>query len=298
MVSALILTGDLLYEILLCANPKRAPLPFLKFGTVSKSWYNATLNICKRLCIESPIQFWLNFIPSKHSWTVKYYCIYHLPLDFKEDKTESLFVRRSNHELGKCFSDWVQRSTEFVPKLHVGSMFTVKSFDPWRKIAIYIGGVYYFEVHIVSQSRSQGYHCLGIGFVAPDFPESTYIGFSPEHDCVEIDGDVGLVRTRIPSSSSRQTACVKFDKSVKGALFGEGDTVGAGIDLNQDRAFFTMNGELLEDSRVSFPCRGKASWHPCISWHETFAVVNPNLGERPFMFDLQNYVYTASESYS
>eukprot|EP01114_Cavostelium_apophysatum_P022424 TRINITY_DN8108_c0_g1_i1.p1 TRINITY_DN8108_c0_g1~~TRINITY_DN8108_c0_g1_i1.p1 ORF type:complete len:278 (-),score=9.63 TRINITY_DN8108_c0_g1_i1:182-1015(-) len=269
---ASVLADDLLYQIILHANLECTPASFFDFVTVSKVWYSVVEKICQKLCTKNPLQFWLNnIIPSKYGWMKKYYCIYYLPLEFREDPTRSLlFVRRWNQnseqdkillEHDKIFSDWMQSPSK------PASTSTTSSFNPWRKVARYIGGVYFYEIHIISIPQLKRHCSLKIGFIALDTAN--------EDSLVQINAS-GCVLARTPFRSG-MIVRVQLDKNFKSPLFGEGDTVGVGVELNENKMFFTLNGELMEDGVVDSPVSKAESWSPCVRCREQRAVLSPNV---------------------
>ena len=69
--------------------------------------------------------------------------------------------------------------------------------------------------------------------------------------------------------------------------FGQGDTIGCGVDYEAQTIFFTKNGACVGVATDEFPARAS----PAIYTVEDTLEVHANFGQRPFMFDIANHGY-------
>eukprot|EP01114_Cavostelium_apophysatum_P024581 TRINITY_DN9666_c0_g1_i1.p1 TRINITY_DN9666_c0_g1~~TRINITY_DN9666_c0_g1_i1.p1 ORF type:complete len:336 (-),score=29.07 TRINITY_DN9666_c0_g1_i1:77-1057(-) len=304
------LVDDIIIQIIAFANPQKSPFMFFDLSTVSKSWKNLVEKLCQEVCRKSPLQFLLSdVIPSSTNWITKLYCVYSLPTEFQKMFEEEIFIQNCKHDPKKSFSDWLPKVSLDAKQ---GTVNTSKTLNPHKEYMRQLGGLYYFEVEIVSQSQKGGDSCLGIGLASPGADSRKYIGFLPAlgwasstnririDDFISIDGDLGILRSQIGTfrEESRKIKARVLEKLHNPWLFTEGDVVGLGLEPLKNSVFFTMNGSILNDGSIRFPCsRTKHEWqiNPCVSFHETRAIINPNFGSRKFAFDVVEYLKNGSQ---
>ncbi|KAG5177109.1 hypothetical protein JKP88DRAFT_265153 [Tribonema minus] len=77
------------------------------------------------------------------------------------------------------------------------------------------------------------------------------------------------------------------------ARFGEGDTVGCGVDFKAQEVFFTLNGEYLHALRHPRLCK---PLYPAAGLHSEDARVIFNFGASPFRYDLEHRRRAAAEA--
>lgn len=71
-----------------------------------------------------------------------------------------------------------------------------------------------------------------------------------------------------------------------GPTFTTGDTVGSGINFISQVFFFTKNGELVG----TIPKEIKGALYPTVAVHSQHEEVTVNLGNQPFLFDVESYI--------
>jgi hypothetical protein len=129
--------------------------------------------------------------------------------------------------------------------------------------------VYYFEVSVLD-SGERG--VIAIGFADCHFRLSRQPGWEPNSYGYHADDGN------------------KFHNSGKGEDYGpsfvQGDTVGAGIHLENREIFFTKNGKKLG---IAFQ-NVKATLYPTIGLHSQNENVEVNFGAKPFQFDIEGMI--------
>ena len=129
--------------------------------------------------------------------------------------------------------------------------------------------VYYYEVH-VRDAGERG--VIAVGFADLHFRLSRQPGWEPNSYGYHADDGN------------------KFHNSGKGEEYGpsfvQGDTVGAGIHLENREIFFTKNGKKLG---VAFH-NVKATLFPTVGLHSQNEHVEVNFGAKPFQFDIEGMV--------
>ncbi|QDZ21211.1 SPRY domain-containing protein [Chloropicon primus] len=129
--------------------------------------------------------------------------------------------------------------------------------------------VYYYEVH-VRDAGERG--VIAVGFADFHFRLSRQPGWEPNSYGYHADDGN------------------KFHNSGKGEEYGpsfvQGDTVGAGIHLENRDIFFTKNGKKLG---VAFS-NVKATLFPTVGLHSQNEHVEVNFGAKPFQFDIEGMI--------
>ncbi|KAF8272346.1 hypothetical protein EI94DRAFT_1656163 [Lactarius quietus] len=132
-------------------------------------------------------------------------------------------------------------------------------------------GIYYYEIEILS--KAQKAH-ISIGFTAGDTRLNKLPGW--EKNSWGYHGDDGY-------SFSAEKAGNNY-----GPTFGGGDTIGAGIDFSQNRAFFTKNGTLIGMVFDHVACDVQV--FPSVGLRHSTESVRVNFGHAPFKYDIDDHV--------
>ncbi|OQV11484.1 Ran-binding protein 9 [Hypsibius exemplaris] len=129
-------------------------------------------------------------------------------------------------------------------------------------------GLFYFEVKVISKGK-EGY--IGVGLSQPDVNLNRLPGW--DKGSFGYHGDDG--HTFWSSGTGRSY----------GPTFGTGDVIGCGLDLVNNKCFYTKNGM---DLGVAFTDLTHPSLYPCVGLQSTGEVVETNFGQEPFMFDISS----------
>jgi hypothetical protein len=132
-------------------------------------------------------------------------------------------------------------------------------------------GIYYYELEILSKAPKAH---ISIGFAAADARLSKLPGW--EKNSWGYHGDDGF-------SFSAEKAGNTY-----GPTFGGGDTVGAGIDFSQNRAFFTKNSTLIGMVFEHVACDVQV--FPSVGLRHSNEHVRVNFGHAPFKYDIEDHV--------
>ncbi|ORZ01158.1 concanavalin A-like lectin/glucanase domain-containing protein [Syncephalastrum racemosum] len=143
---------------------------------------------------------------------------------------------------------------------------SVRSNFPMRRQC----GIYYFEMQVLSKGED-GF--IGIGFCSPENELDRLPGW--DQNSWGYHGDDGH----------------SFEGSGTGKTFGPcfttGDTVGCGINMADNSAFYTKNGTMLG---TAFRNISNIPLYPCIGLRTPGEQVTVNFGQAPFVFDIDQYV--------
>ncbi|KAF1350490.1 ankyrin [Lizonia empirigonia] len=163
-----------------------------------------------------------------------------------------------------CFKGLFQASFEPTLTQSLPVIEVVSSNDNWRATirtrncvppASAKNGVYYFEVKILTETKSR---IFGLGFCNKSFLDETMPGW---HDIsCGYHGDDGAL---FINSGTGQCPTADFGPS---GMYGVGDTVGAGLNMATGEVFFTLNGvrrnagDAFKDEKFNgrkmYPCIG------------------------------------------
>ena len=172
------------------------------------------------------------------------------------------------------------------------------SVPPWRPfVAPYVTPT---EVHMTP--RLVTYYEVSILPCPEDF-ESERIEHHPRaSDCVAVGVATGTfnLRSRMPGWDDSSYGYHGDDGGIFhgaghmmrrfGPSFGEGDTVGCGVDYISRGIFFTLNGELLGYGWTNVEMEFlQQDLYPTVGVDTNFPI-DFNFGERPFCFDLTSMV--------
>ncbi|KAJ3032107.1 UNVERIFIED_CONTAM: hypothetical protein HDU68_004417, partial [Siphonaria sp. JEL0065] len=75
-----------------------------------------------------------------------------------------------------------------------------------------------------------------------------------------------------------------------GPKFKQGDVIGCGFDWDSRSVFFTLNGRNLGIAFMNIETKGSLALYPAIGLHDPSEVVAVNLGDKPFRFNLDEFV--------
>ncbi|KAI9512293.1 SPRY-domain-containing protein [Russula earlei] len=131
-------------------------------------------------------------------------------------------------------------------------------------------GIYYYEIEILSKTPKAH---ISIGFAAGDTRLNKLPGW--EKNSWGYHGDDGY-------SFSAEKAGNTY-----GPTFGGGDTVGAGIDFSQNRAFFTKNGALIGMVFEHVACDVQV--FPSVGLRHSNEHVRVNFGHTTFKYDIDDH---------
>ncbi|KAI0321007.1 hypothetical protein OF83DRAFT_1168849 [Amylostereum chailletii] len=133
-------------------------------------------------------------------------------------------------------------------------------------------GIYYFEIDVLSKSQKSH---VSIGFTTSENRLNKLPGWDKNS-------------WGYHSDDGHSFAAEKTGMTY-GPVFGGGDTVGAGIDFSQNRAFFTKNGTLIGYvfDNIGIP---PTSLYPSVGLRYTGESIRANFGQQPFRFDIDEHV--------
>uniref|UniRef100_UPI00358FCA50 ran-binding protein 9-like n=2 Tax=Myxine glutinosa TaxID=7769 RepID=UPI00358FCA50 len=129
-------------------------------------------------------------------------------------------------------------------------------------------GIYYFEVKIVSKGRD-GY--MGIGLSAQGVNMNRLPGW--DKFSYGYHGDDG------------HSFCSSGSGQPYGPTFTTGDVVGCCVNLINNTCFYTKNGHSLGVAFTDLP----PNLYPTVGLQTPGEVVEANFGQRPFVFDIEDY---------
>ncbi|GAB7341786.1 hypothetical protein MBLNU457_g0116t2 [Dothideomycetes sp. NU457] len=136
-------------------------------------------------------------------------------------------------------------------------------------------GVYYFETSILSRGKD---HLVGVGFSTSKPSLNRLPGWESESWGYHSDDGMSF-------------QCSASGK-VYGPKFSASDTVGCGINFRNGTAFFTKNGVALGEAfpNALGPAMRHYQLYPSVGVKKPGEHVRVNLGQSPFVFDIDSYV--------
>ncbi|CAO3638188.1 unnamed protein product [Cunninghamella blakesleeana] len=138
-------------------------------------------------------------------------------------------------------------------------------------------GIYYFEVKILANQSSDGDIGIGLCTILSRLEKLP----GEEGSSWGYHGESGYIR------SSSSTGYKDY-----GPTYGAGDTIGCGINFNDNSAFFTKNGVHLG---TAFKDLGWKKLYPVIGFRTAGNTIQANFGQKEFMFDLVHYMKMESQ---
>jgi len=129
--------------------------------------------------------------------------------------------------------------------------------------------VYYFECEVKDSGIRK---CIAIGFSDEAFKLFRHAGWEP--------GSYGY------HGEDGKKYSGSYSGDVYSSGFSTGDVVGAGVNLCKREIFFTQNGRMLGPAFINV----KLPLYPTVSLHSKNEHVVANFGQKPFVFDIQEYI--------
>ena len=131
-------------------------------------------------------------------------------------------------------------------------------------------GIYYYEITIRQKSKDCA---VAIGFSSAKSSLERLPGWEPESWAYHGDDGKAFYGSQQGQSYSH--------------TFGQGDTIGCGVDFNKGQAFFTKNGTDLGPAFRELDLPSTAIF-PCISMKKyNGTLITINFGQHPFVFDMR-----------
>ncbi|KAL3315458.1 hypothetical protein Ciccas_005905 [Cichlidogyrus casuarinus] len=141
-------------------------------------------------------------------------------------------------------------------------------------------GIYYFEVTVVNPGANG---VCAFGYATNQAPSNKMLGYDKHSFGYQNNGYLS------------HDSVIQFRKNY--LSFGEGKSVGFGIDFVNNCFFFTFDGELKgTEFQNKIPLSDNPKFYPSISIQSRNLKILVNLGQKPFKFDLKEHITKARQA--